>query len=77
MDERKLYVTVNYLFAAYLQTGEAGGRKIIKVEKVRPGKAKFFFELPEEEAERLKLQFHNSVCSEFERHRKYTIDLAY
>ncbi len=75
--ESKLYVTVNYLFASYLQTAEAGNRKILRVEKIRPGKAKFFFDLPEEEAERLKLQFHNSACSEFERHRKYTIDLAY
>lgn len=68
---------MNYLFAAYLQTGEAGGHKIIRHEKVRQGKAKFFFNITEEQAERLKLQFHHSVCSEFERLRKITIDLAY
>lgn len=77
MSDRPCYVTVNYLFAAYLQTVEAGGYKIVRVEKIRPGKAKFFFDISEESAEKLKLQFHNSACSEFERHRKYTIDLSY
>ena len=72
-----MYATVNYLFAAYLQTSEAGGHRIVKVEKIRKGKAKFFFDMSEEEAETFKLKFHNSACSEFERYRKYTIDLAY
>lgn len=72
-----MYATVNYLFAAYLQTTEAGGHKIVKVERIRKGKAKFFFDLTEERAEELKLKFHLSVCSEFERFRKLTIDLAY
>lgn len=71
------YVTVNYLFATYLQTSEAGHNKIKKVEKVRNGKAKFFFDLTEEAAADLKLKWTNSVCSEFERLRKLTIDLAY
>jgi hypothetical protein len=68
---------VNYLFASYLQTKEAGSHKIDRVEKVRPGKAKFYFKLSEEEASKLQLQYHNSVCSEFEKVRKATIDLAY
>jgi hypothetical protein len=71
------YCTVNYLFATYLQTKEGGAFKIQRVEKVRPGKAKFFFDISEEEAERLKFKFHNSSCSEFEEFRKRTIDLAY
>jgi hypothetical protein len=71
------YWTVNYLFATYLQTGEAGGNKIVKIEKLRPGKARFHFDITKEEAERLQLQFHNSVYVEFERLRKQTIDLAY
>jgi len=70
-------VTVNYLFAAYLQTKEAGSYRIKRVEKVRAGKAKFFFDLSDKKAEDLKLQWHHSACSEFERVRKYTIDLAY
>ena len=77
MDGKTCYVTVNYLFAAYLQTSEAGGHKVVRVERIRPGKAKFFFNVSEEQAGHLKLQFHNSICSEFERHRKYTIDLSY
>ena len=72
-----LYCTVNYLFASYLQTEEGGSHKIIRVEKIRQGKAKFFFDLTEKEADRIKLKFHNSTCSEFERYRKYTIDLSY
>lgn len=77
VEGRPLYVTVNYLFAAFLQTRECGGHQIQRVEKVRPGKAKFFFSITEKEAERLKLKFLSSSCSEFERLRKYTIDLAY
>ena len=73
----KPYVTVNYLFASYLQTSEAGSHKIQRVEKIRAGKAKFFFNLTEEEASGLKLQWTNSICAEFERMRKLTIDLAY
>jgi len=73
----KPYVTLNYLFAAYLQTSEAGGHRIKKVEIVKRGKAKFFFDITEEEASRLKLEWHNSICSEFERIRKYTIELSY
>ena len=73
----KPYVTVNYLFASYLQTSEAGSLKIQRVEKVRNGKAKFFFDISDEDAADLKLKWTNSVCSEFERVRKLTIDLAY
>jgi len=69
--------TVNYLFAAYLQTSEGGFHKIVKVEKVKPGKARFHFKISPEEAEKLQLQFHASVCSEFESLRKSTINLAY
>jgi len=72
-----MFATVNYLFATYLQTKEAGGHKIVKIEKLRPGKARFFFELSQEESTRLQMQFHQSVCSEFEALRKATIDLAY
>ena len=75
MDDK--YVTVNYLFAAYLQTSEAGSHKIVKVIKVRDGKAKFYFNLTEKEADDLKLKWTSSICSEFERLRKLTIDLAY
>ena len=71
------FYTVNYLFATYLQTKEAGGLKIVRVEKMRPGKAKFFFDISPELAEELQLRFHSSVCSEFEGLRKATIDLAY
>lgn len=71
------YVTVNYLFASYLQTSEAGSHKIKKVEKIKPGKAKFFFEITEEQATELKHRFHDSVCSEFERCRRYIIDLSH
>lgn len=72
-----MYSTVNYLFATYLQTKEGGGHKITKVEKLRPGKAKFYFEIKPEDAENLQMRFHQSVCSEFESLRKATIDLAY
>lgn len=68
---------MNYLFAAYLQTTEAGSYRIQNYVKIREGKAKFFFDISEAQAEKLKLKFHHSVCSEFERLRKYTIDLAY
>jgi hypothetical protein len=71
------FYTVNYLFATYLQTKEAGSHKIFKVEKVRPGKAKFYFQITHEEAEKLQFQFHQSICSEFESLRKATINLAY
>lgn len=72
-----MYYTVNYLFAAYLQTRVGGGHKIQKVEKVRPGKAKFYFDLSKEEIDSCQLKFHNSCCVEFEAMRKATIDLAY
>lgn len=72
-----MFYTVNYLFATYLQTKEGGSHKISKVEKVRPGKARFFFELTQDQAEQLQFQFHQSVCSEFESLRKATINLAY
>ena len=72
-----MFNTVNYLFASYLQTKEAGGHKIVKIEKLRPGKARFYFEITPAEAERLQMSFHQSVCSEFEALRKATIDLAY
>lgn len=71
------YCTVNYLFAAYLQTKEAGSHTLVRFEKIHRGKAKFFFAISEEQADTLKLQFHQSACSEFERLRKYTIDLSY
>lgn len=71
------FFTVNYLFATYLQTSEGGSHKISKVEKLRPGKAKFFFEITQEQAEHLQFKFHQSVCAEFESLRKATIDLAY
>lgn len=73
----EMFFTVNYLFASYLQTREAGGHKIVRVEKVKPGKAKFYFNISEDEAKKLQLDFHNSICSEFEQIRKLTIDLAY
>lgn len=72
-----MWFTVNYLLATYLQTREGGNHKIEKVEKVKPGKAKFFFNITSEEAEKAQLKFHSSVCSEFEAIRKSTIDLAY
>ena len=71
------YVTVNYLFAAYLQTKEGGSNRLIKVEKIRRGRAKFFFRITDEEASKIKLKFINSCCSEFERFRKSSIDMAY
>jgi hypothetical protein len=72
-----LFETVNYLFAAYLQTNEGGRHKVVKVEKLRPGKAKFFFELTPEQAEDLQFKFHQSICLEFEQKRRATMDLAY
>lgn len=72
-----MFFTVNYLFASYLQTREAGSHKIDRVEKVRPGKAKFYFDITDEDAVKLQLQYHNSICSEFEKFRRSTIDLAY
>lgn len=72
-----MFSTVNYLFATYLQTKEGGGLKIAKIEKIRPGKARFYFDITEKEAEQKQFDFHNSVCSEFESIRKQTIDLAY
>lgn len=71
------YVTVNYLFASYLQTGEGGGHRIKRVEVIKPGKAKFFFDLSEEQAAELKLKWVSSSCAEFENLRKSTIDLAF
>lgn len=71
-----MWCTVNYLLA-YVQTGEAGGHKLVKVEKIRPGKAEFCFDLTEEQAEEIKFKYHGSVCSEFESIRKKTIGLAY
>jgi len=72
-----MFYTVNYLFATYLQTKEAGSHKISKVEKLRPGKAKFYFEITPDQAEQLQFNFHQSICSEFESLRKQTINLAY
>lgn len=74
---KEYYFTVNYLFAAYLQTREGGSLKIVKIEKIRPGKARFYFDISPEDAERRQMSFHNSTCAEFEAMRKSTIDLAY
>jgi len=71
------FYTVNYLFAAYLQTRDGGSHKIKRVEKVRPGKARFYFEISPDKAEEIQLKFHNSQASEFEHLRKQTIDLCY
>lgn len=73
----EMFWTVNYLFATYLQTREAGSHRIINVEKVRPGKAKFYFDISKEDADKLKMQFSSSLCAEFESIRKLTIDLCY
>lgn len=70
-------MTVNYLFAAYLQTNEAGGHRIKRVDVLKPGKAKFFFDLTENQAAELKLKWVGSTCAEFENLRKSTIDLAF
>ena len=43
-----MYNTVNYLFAAYLQTPDGGNHSIYKVKKIRPGKAEFVFDITEE-----------------------------
>ena len=72
-----MYFTVNYLFATYLQTEEGGKHKIVNIEKIRPGKAKFHFNIAKEDADKIQLKFHNSCCAEFELLRKSTIDLAY
>ena len=72
-----MYVTVNYLFAAYLQTRAGGNNKLAKVELIRRGRAKFFFDITDKEATDLKFKFHSSCCLEFETKRKFTIDLAY
>ena len=72
-----MYSTVNYLLATYMQTKEGGGHKIVKIEKIRPGKARFFFDVNPNDAESLQMRFHSSTCSEFESLRKQTIDLAY
>lgn len=77
MSEEKGFWTVNYLFATYLQTKEGGGLKIVKIEKLRPGKARFYFDLTPAEAEKAQIKYHNSSCAEFESLRKATIDLAY
>lgn len=72
------FYTVNYLFAAYLQHPQGGGHKVVRVEKVRPGKARFHFDdLDRQEADALLLRFHNSDLMAFETLRKHTIDLAY
>lgn len=72
-----MFSTVNYLFAAYLQTSEGGRHKIAKVEKIRPGKARFFFDISLAKGDELQIKFHNSICSEFEQMRKSTIDLSW
>lgn len=72
-----MYSTVNYLFAAYLQTKEGGSHRITKIDKIKPGKARFHFDITDKDAEGLQFKFHNSTCSEFESIRKQTIDLAY
>ena len=69
--------TTNYLLASYLQSSECGNLEIQKVERLSIGRARFSFAISDEEAERLKMKFHKSVCSEFERLRKSTIALAY
>ena len=72
-----MWNTVNYLFAAYLQTKAGGSHKIVKVEKVKPGKAKFYFDIKPEVAEELQLKFHTSEAYEFEQYRKGSINLCY
>jgi len=72
-----MYYTVNYLFATFLQSKAGGDHKIQKVEKVRLGRAKFYFNLTKEELDGHQLKFHNSCCTEFEDLRKKTISLAY
>jgi len=72
-----VYYTVNYLLAAYLQTEECGNIEIAKTEKIKNGRAKFYFNITPEEAEKFKVQFHDSICYEFESKRKKTISLAY
>lgn len=72
-----MFNTTNYLFAAYLQTEEGGRHRIQKVERLRPGRAKFHFDIDKVEAEELNLKFRNSCCCEFESARKNTIGLAF
>lgn len=72
-----MWNTVNYLFAAYLQTKAGGSHKIVKVEKVKPGKAKFYFDIKPDVAEELQLKFHTSEAYEFEQFRKGSINLCY
>ena len=72
-----MYYTVNYLLAAYYQTAEGGSNAIDHVEKINPGRAKFYFNITKEEAEKIKFKFHNSCCIRFEQIRQNTIDLAY
>ena len=71
------FMTVNYLLATYLQTKEGGGHKIAKTVVIKPGKARFYFDIKEEEGREAHLRFVNSVCSEFESLCKHTIDLCY
>lgn len=72
-----MYKTSNYLFATYLQTKECGEINIQKVEKIRPGRAYFYFNITSDQAEEYKLKFHSSICLEFEELRKKTISLAF
>jgi hypothetical protein len=72
-----VWFTVNYLLATFLQTREGGGYKIERVEKLKPGRARFYFNITSEEAEKRQLQFHSSSCAEFEAIRKNTIDLCF
>jgi hypothetical protein len=72
-----MYKTSNYLFATYLQTEECGKIDIKKVEKIKPGRAYFYFDITSDQAEEYKLKFHKSICLEFEEKRKKTISLAF
>lgn len=72
-----MYYTVNYLFAAYLQTKTGGEYAISRVEKVSVGKAKYFFDITSDEAEKRKFEFSQSDFLRFEQIRRSTIDLAY
>ena len=72
-----MFETVNYLFAAFLQTKDGGSHRVVRVEKLRPGKAKFYFDITPAEAEELQFRFHQSAALEFENKRRATMDLAY
>jgi len=72
-----MYKTTNYLFATFLQTKACGELKIVKVEKLQPGRAVFHFDITNDEAEEYKLKFHKSCCLDFEKKRKDTISLAH